>query len=220
MMIEMHRREDRSIDEEGGDVHRRASDGASVVASAVAAVPRIVVSFGVTCMPGRTRCSPLDDDDVLRARVPCDDTQPVDDAGPSCDGSILELVVGAEHQHEASGSDRCRWRDPRSELASRSTLPSNCTRANRPGVKRPSLFSSTARARIVPVRTFELVVDEIHVAVVRKARLVGQADAHGIACTRASSDALVRCAPSPGTADRRSRRLRSRRRSDRRRRSW
>ena len=42
-------------------------------------------------------------------------------------------------------------------------------------MNRPSLLSSTARARIVPVRDVELVVDEIHVALVRKSLLVGQA---------------------------------------------
>ena len=179
--------------------------------------PRIVVSFGVTCMPGRRRCSPLDDDDVLRAQTACDHPQPVDEPADS-HRTIIELRRSHRASERSVDSGRCRSRDPRRELASCSTLPSNCTRANRPGVKRPSLVLEHCARANRPGAHVDLVVDEIHVALVREAGLVGEAHAHGFLrlarlgrCPRVSA---------PGTSDRRAHRLRSKRRSDRPTRSW
>ena len=61
-----------------------------------------------------------------------------------------------------------------------SLLPSSCTRANKPGMYKPVLVLQHRAGADGAGLRIQLVVHEVHRALVREALLVGQPDLHGI----------------------------------------
>ena len=87
--------------------------------------------------------------DVVRSEAIADDAQTVD-ARAEIHRAVFKRIVGFQRQHELLaeiGADRALV----DQVVSRTSPPTSLMRAKRPGVKRPSLLSNTARPRIVPL---------------------------------------------------------------------
>ena len=103
-----HRREDRPVDEEVREFHRCCS--AAVLRNRRRACQQgvrrsggrspMATRCGVTCTPGRTRCRPFTTM-VSPAVSPLCTTRRPSMTGPELHRAVLDLVVGADHQHVA-----------------------------------------------------------------------------------------------------------------------
>ena len=163
------RGEDRPVDEEVRDPHRPPQ---LLLACGPAPAPA-PCSCGVTLAPGRARTMPLTMTRSFGREARLDHPQVVENVAER-DVLLRHGVVVARPSARTCAPARCRSRHPAPAAPRRAASPEPARGANMPGVNRPSALANTARARIVPERAVDHVVDEIHPAAMGEILLVDQ----------------------------------------------